>query len=127
MKNLLSTKYSDAAFNVGLFLVRVFFGIVLMGHGFQKITSFNKLKYTFMNFMNLGSTTSLTLIIFAEFFCGFLLIIGMLTRLAAIPVIIGMAVVFFVVSGSDLWGIGERGGLYMALATLLLLCGAGQN
>lgn len=126
MKNFFSTKYSDAAFNVGMLVLRVFLGLVLIGHGYQKLIQFHGLKDKFMNFMHLGSTTSLVLIIFAEFFCSFLLIIGLLTRLAAIPVLIGMGVVFFVASDADLFQNGERGGVYMAAAFLLLMVGPGK-
>lgn len=126
MKNLLSTKYSAASFNTGMLVVRVFLGVILMSHGYSKLIKFGTLKNSFMNFLNMGSTLSLSLIIFAELFCGFLLVIGMLTRLAAIPVLIGMAVVFFVASNSDLFGSGEKGGMYMAVAFMILLCGPGR-
>ncbi len=126
MKNFFSTKYSDAAFNIGMFVLRVFLGLVLISHGYPKLVHFSTMRHKFMNFLSLGSTTSLVLIIFAEFFCGFLLIIGMFTRLAAIPVVIGMGVVFFMASNADLFGEGERGGVYMAASFLILLVGAGR-
>lgn len=126
MKKFLSTKYSAASFNIGMLIMRVVLGLILVSHGYSKLAQFPALKHKFMNFMNMGSTTSLALIIFAEFFCGILIILGMLTRLAAIPVIIGMAVVFFVASHSHLFAEGERGGMYLAAAILLLLVGPGK-
>lgn len=126
MKFFFSTKYSKAAFNIGMLLMRVVLGLVLMSHGYTKLVKFSTLKHSFMNFMHLGSTTSLVLIIFAELFCGFLLVIGLFTRLAAIPVTIGMGVVFFMASDSNLFGNGERGGVYMAAAFFILLCGPGK-
>lgn len=126
MKSFFSTKYSNGAFNLGMLIIRVFLGLILISHGYPKLVGFSSMRHRFMNFMSLGSTTSLALITFAELFCGFLLLIGMFTRLAAIPVAIGMGVVFFVASHADLFGEGERGGMYFAVAILLLLCGPGK-
>lgn len=126
MKSFFSTKYSNGAFNFGMLLLRVFLGLILISHGYPKLVNFSTLQHKFMNFMNMGSTVSLALITFAELFCGFLLLIGMFTRLAAIPVAIGMGVVFFVASHADLFGNGERGGMYFAASILLLLCGPGK-
>lgn len=126
MKKFLSTKYSTGAFNFGMLILRVILGLILISHGYEKLAKFPGLKDKFMNFIHLGSTTSLVLIIFAEFFCGILIVLGMLTRFAAIPVIIGMAVVFFVASNAHLFAEGERGGMYLATAILLLLVGPGK-
>lgn len=46
-----------------------------------------------MDFMGLGSTLSLGLAVFAEFFCSLLLITGLFTRLAVLPLIITMLVI----------------------------------
>jgi len=126
MKKLISTKYSAASFNVAMLILRVVLGLILVSHGYSKLVKFPGLKDKFMNFLQLGSTTSLVLIIFAEFFCGILIILGMFTRLAAIPIIIGMAVVFFVASNAHLFAEGERGGMYLAAAIALLLVGPGK-
>lgn len=126
MKNLLSTKYSNAAFNAGMLIMRVMLGLILMSHGYAKLIKFGSLRHRFMNFLHLGSTLSLSLIIFAELFCGFLILLGMFTRLAAIPVVIGMGVVFFVASNYDIFGAGERGAMYMAVSVMILLCGPGK-
>lgn len=126
MRKFFGTKYSNAAFNFGMLVMRVVLGLILISHGYPKLVNFATLRHKFMNFLSLGSTTSLVLIIFAELFCGFLLVIGMFTRLAAIPIVIGMAVVFFVASHGNLFSEGERGGMYMATALFILLCGPGR-
>jgi len=79
-----------------------------------------------MNFMHLGSTASLSLIIFAELICGILLILGLFTRLACIPIIIGMAVVVFIASHGQIFDAGERGMVYLAATLTILLCGPGR-
>ena len=126
MSKFLSTKYSAGAFNFGMLVLRVVLGLLVASHGYAKFIKFSTLKYKFMNFMNLGSTTSLSLIIFAELVCGTLLMLGLFTRLACIPLIIGMIVVVFVASHGDIFGQGERGMMYLAATITILFCGPGR-
>src|SRR5678809_112187 len=104
MKNLLSTKYSDGAFNVVMLLLRLGSGILMMGHGYNKLVHFSTMRHSFVNFMGLGSSVSLTLDIFAELFCAFLIVIGLFTRLVTVPLIIAMSVAFFKAHDADLFG-----------------------
>lgn len=126
MKRFFSTKYNANATNFGLLLLRVMLGIFLMHHGYGKLSHFNELKDSFMNFMGLGSTISASLIIFAEFFCGLFLILGLFTRLVCIPIIIGMAVAAFIAMGGDVFGKAEMPVVYMSLAIVLFFTGPGK-
>jgi putative oxidoreductase len=126
MNRFLSTKYSAGSFNFSMLLLRVVLGLLLASHGYQKLAGFSTLRFKFLNFMNLGSTTSLSLIIFAELFCGIFLILGLFTRFACIPVIIGMSVVVFVSSHGHIFAEGERGAIYLAAAIVILFCGPGK-
>lgn len=126
MNRFLSTKYSSGAFNFGMLVLRVSLGALLISHGYTKLIHFSGLKHTFMNFAGMGSSTSLALIVFAELICGMLVIMGMFTRFACIPIIIGMAVVVFVASHGDIFGPGERGMIYLASAVTILFCGPGK-
>lgn len=76
--------------------------------------------------MGMGSTVSLVLIIFAEVFCSIFVILGLFTRFAIIPIIIGMAVVVFVASNGDILGPGEKGMIYLAVSVAILFCGPGK-
>jgi len=126
MSKFFSTKYSNGAFNLGMVILRIATGLLLASHGYAKLVKFNSLKYKFMNFMHLGSTASLSLIIFAELVCGILLILGLFTRLACIPIIIGMGVVVFIASHGQIFDSGERGLVYLAATLTILLCGPGR-
>src|ERR1043166_1710345 len=101
MSKLRSTKYSTGAFNLGMLALRLGVGVLLASHGFGKLVHFGTMKNHFMNFIGLGPTVSLALVVFAEFFCSILLILGLFTRLASIPIIIAMGVVVFVASHGD--------------------------
>lgn len=126
MSKFLSTKYSAGAFNLGMLILRVVLGLLIASHGYAKLVKFSSLRYKFMNFMHLGSTTSLSLVIFAEFFCSIFLILGLFTRFASVFIIIVMSVVVFVASHGNIFAQGERGAIYLAAAIMILLCGPGK-
>ncbi len=126
MSQFLSTKYSKGSFNFGMLVLRFFLGLLLSWHGYAKLIQFGNLRYRFINFMHLGSSASLSLIIFAELICGILLILGLFTRLACIPIIIGMCVVVFVASNGQIFAAGERGMIYLAATVTILFCGPGK-
>jgi len=126
MSKFLSTKYSNAGFNFGMFVLRVVLGILLASHGYSKLISFSTLRYKFMNFLHMGSTVSLSLVIFADLFCSIFLILGLFTRFAVIPIIIAMGVVVFVATHGEILGKGEQGAMYLAASITILFCGPGK-
>jgi putative oxidoreductase len=126
MKKLLSVSYRDWAFNVAMLLLRLTAGIIMIPHGYSKLVHFAERKNTFMNFMGLGSTVSLSLVIFAEFFCSMLIILGLFTRLAAIPLVIVTGVVVFKVNHGQFFGDKESPALLFCGFLVLLLCGPGR-
>ncbi|MEO8823838.1 MAG: DoxX family protein [Ginsengibacter sp.] len=126
MSKFLSTKYSNAGFNFGMLVLRVVLGILLISHGYSKLLMFNTLRYKFMSFLHMGPTISLSLVIFAEFFCSIFLILGLFTRFAIIPIIIAMGVVVFLATHGEILGRGERGAMYLAVSIAILFCGPGK-
>lgn len=90
----------------GLLVLRLVFAGLLCYHGYGKIGSFDMLtdgvtdpavhNYEFMNFMGLGASLSLILAIGAELGASALVLLGLATRLAAIPVIFTMIVATYV-------------------------------
>ena len=126
MRNLFSTRYNAGAFSTGILILRLGFGILLANHGYGKFTHYNEMQSHFMNFMGLSSSISLMLVIFAELFCSVLVIIGLFTRLACIPIIILMCVTLFKVHTSDFFGKGEMDALYLTAFITLLFTGPGK-
>ena len=126
MKKLLSTKYSAGAFNAAILLLRLGLGILMMHHGYNKLVHFAENQNTFMNFMGIGSTASLALVVFAEFFCSLFLVLGLFTRLAAIPLIIATCVMIFKSHHGEILGDGEHAALYLIGSIVLLLVGPGR-
>src|SRR3990170_2353841 len=96
MRKLTSVSYSSTAFNTAMLVLRVGSGAMFMSHGYSKLVQFGEMKGKFMNFMGLGSTVSLSLVIFSEFFCAIFIIIGLFTRLVVIPPIFSSFVALFI-------------------------------
>ena len=126
MKKLLSTGYADWAFNTAIFILRVALGLMMLPHGYDKLVHFGAKKNTFMSFLGLGSTVSLSLAGFGEFFCAIFLIIGLFTRFTVMPLIIAMSVAFFKAHNAEMFGAGEKAGLYLAGFLVILMVGPGK-
>lgn len=126
MKKLLSIHYNAFAFNASMLLLRVSLGLLMMSHGYDKLVHFNERKAAFYNFLGMGSTLSLTLSIFAEFFCALFITIGLFTRLVAVPLVINMSIALFSVHKMDFFDTGEKATLFLAGFLTLLFCGPGR-
>lgn len=127
MKKFLSTNYSAAAFNFAMLLLRVSTGLWLMiKHGLDKLQNFSNIQPHFYNFLGTGSNISLTLAIFAELFCGMLVVLGLFTRLAVIPIIIMLLVAIFSAKATQPLMNKELDFLYLVPFIVLLFCGAGR-
>lgn len=104
-------------------------GLMLSNHGWDKLVHFAQKAQRFSDPFGIGSTTSLSLVVFAEFFCAAFIIIGLFTRLASIPLIIAMAVAFINAHKMN-YGIGKGGGetalLFLVCFIVILLNGPGK-
>lgn len=126
MKKLLSTKYSAGAFSTAVFILRITVGALMLNHGYYKLVHFADMQPKFINFLGLGSTASLSMVIFAEFFCSVFLILGLFTRLACIPLIIAMGVALWKAHHFQVFGDGEKVTFYLCAYVTLLLVGPGK-
>lgn len=94
MKKLLFGLPNKQQIDIVSLILRVGFGMLMIPkHGWAKIEKFPEMSETFMNFMGLGSKISLSLVIFSEFFCSILLILGLFTRAATLPLIFTILVI----------------------------------
>jgi len=123
---LTTTKYSTTAFSIATLVLRLGLGMLMIPHGYDKLQHFSERSQTFTNPFHLGSTISLALVIFAEFFCSCLIIFGLFTRLACIPLIVVTCVIVFYSSHGDVFGKGELGAVYLIGYLALIFLGAGN-
>jgi len=127
MKKLFSIKTSDAAFTLATLLLRLGAGsLMLVNHGLDKLVHFSNKASRFSDPFDIGSTTSLALVVFAEFFCAAFIVLGLFTRVAVIPLIIGMGVALFYAHSGEFFGEGEDAGLYLICFLVILLLGPGK-
>lgn len=101
----------DTRTSVGLLILRLGVGGHMVGHGWGKLQMLlGGEAEKFGDPIGLGETPSLVLIVGAEFVCALLVVLGLATRWAAVPVVVGMAVAAFVVHGGDPWMMAGTGG-----------------
>lgn len=109
-----------------LLLRLVFGGLFMLYHGYGKIENYDMILPQFKDVIGIGSKLSFWLLIFAEFFCGFLVMIGFLTRFAVIPILIAMCVAYFIVHGSDPFQAREPAFVFLVLAIIIFILGPGK-
>ena len=100
---------------------------MLFGHGLGKLdTLMGADPIKFPDPFGTGVTISLGLVVFAEVICSALILAGLFTRLALIPLIITMAVAYFVIHGSDTFVVQEKALLYGSGYLALFFMGPGR-
>jgi putative oxidoreductase len=122
-KTSIHTSYLDAA----LLIARVGLTLLMFTHGLPKFSQlFSGQPIQYADPIGIGVTTSLVLTVFAEVFCSFLVLIGLGTRLAVIPLIVTMVVAFFIVHAADPIGIKELSMVYLLFYLVLGVTGSGK-
>lgn len=113
--------------DVVLLTLRVAFGgALLFAHGLPKLLAFSEKAATFADPIGVGPTASLALAVFAEVFCAAAVILGVMTRWAAIPCAFTMAVAALVVHAADPWNKKELPLLFLVSFACLILAGGGR-
>ena len=97
------------------------------GHGIGKIERvFGPRPVKFGDPLGIGAELSLYLVAFAEGICAALLMLGLFTRLATIPLIVTMGVVVFVVKWKNGFGDMELPLVYLVGFLSILVFGPGR-
>lgn len=114
---------ANSCVSASLLVLRLVFGGMLITHGWGKLMNFSEIAPNFM-----GGEIGLGLSVMAEVFCAAAIVVGFLHRLAIIPLVVIMAVAFFVVHKAVLVGegSGEMALLYLAAFVALLIAGPGK-
>ena len=127
MKRMFKTDLQNSTADAALLFLRIAAGVLLLTHGFPKVQRlFSGEEIQFANPYGLGMTTSLVLAAFAEFVCSILVIIGLATRFATIPIIITMATAVIFAHANDPFGVKEKPLLFLVIFTFILIIGPGR-
>lgn len=127
MKRVLNPHSGTDVKDIMLLVVRLVIGALLITHGhpkFMKLISEEPVQ--FVSLFGMSMELSLTLAMFAEFICAILIMLGLFTRVAAIPIIINMLVIVFVVHSADPIGKKELPLLYLVSYIYIFFMGAGK-
>lgn len=100
----------------------------MIPHGYSKLERLleHGTDAQFADPFGIGMFPTLLLAILSEVICPILVILGIKTRFAAIPVIITMVIAAFVAHAGDPWAKKEMAFLYLIAYTVIALIGAGR-
>lgn len=113
--------------DIGLLLIRVALGaFMIIGHGWGKfLRFFGEEPIKFREVFGMPAELSLGLATFAELLCSLLIVVGFMTRWAAIPLAFTMMVAFSV-HLEDGFGRQEKALMYLFVFLGILFTGAGK-
>ncbi|WP_442590543.1 DoxX family protein [Pedobacter sp. AW31-3R] len=127
MYRLFNTNYNHNSLDFVVFILRVAIALLMLSHGMSKLdTLLAGGEIKFPDPVGVGSVLSLVFTVFAEVFCSALILIGLATRLAVLPLIVTMVVAVFVIHGADGMKEKELGLHYILAYVVLLFSGSGR-
>lgn len=118
--------HSVNLFNISILIARLTIGVLIAYHGYEKLVNFDVYVAQFPDPLSIGSSLSLRLVVFSEFFGGLGLILGILTRFFAFSLILTMAVAVFIVHAQDVFQMKELAMIYMLISVSILVSGGGK-
>lgn len=118
---LLSERYA----NLALLLLRLFVGGMMLTHGIAKIQNFAALREGFPDPIGWGVGLSLVMIILVEIGGSLMVIAGLLTRFAVIPLVFAMIMAMTVHPDTSLSSI-ELPLLYLGMYVVIFIAGPGK-
>jgi putative oxidoreductase len=128
IKKLFAPGNDSALTSFGLLVLRIWLGLAMFfNHGLDKLANFSDHAAKFPDPLGIGHAPSLALVTFAETAGALLLAFGLLTRFAALTLVIDLGVAFVMVHKTVLsgQGSGEMAFIYLAGYVALLIAGGG--
>lgn len=125
MKNKI-LNYQSLNTDIASLLLRLIFGGLFVYHGYDKIVHYDLYLSMSKDIIGIGTKLSYNLLIFAELFCGFLITIGLLTRIAVLPIMFSMSVAFFIAHAKDSFQVKELACLFLLLSLVIFVLGSGK-
>lgn len=127
MGNRQREPFEDAAQALGLLWLRVSAAVFLLYvHGLPKLLHFREQLQLIEDPFHLGTTLTLSLAIVAEVACPLLIIAGVLTRLACLPILCVLLVAVVFVHPEWTLDQGQFAWLLLILFSAILLAGPGR-
>jgi putative oxidoreductase len=110
-----------------LLFLRIGIAILMLVHGIPKLNMlFAGEAHLFPAVLGMSPTLSLVLAVLAEVGCSVLILVGLGTRLAVVPLIVTMLIAVLYVHGGDPFSAQELGIHYVLVYAALLVMGSGR-
>lgn len=114
MKKLALNSFQPINLDLGLLLIRIIIGLLMAFYGYEKLIHFETMATSDfwaknVNFLGFTGKIPLALTVFAELLCSILLIIGLLSRLALIPLLICMGFIIVAIMQFSVLNSGDNG------------------
>lgn len=116
---------SDRYLNLALLVLRLFVGGMMLTHGIDKLQHFSALREGFPDPIGWGTAASLVMIILVEVGCSLMVLAGLLTRLAVVPMVFAMMMAMTTMPDGGLSGI-ELPLLYVGMCVVIFIAGPGR-
>jgi putative oxidoreductase len=127
MKKIFNVSTHNTATDTALLVARIGIAVLMLTHGLPKLMMLlSGAPVQFPPLFGLSAQVSLSLAVFAEVFCSILILFGLGTRLALIPLMVTMLVAALMIHGTDPFAKQEPSLQYLLVYTVLLLTGAGR-
>ena len=129
LKKIFAPGNDSALTNLALLVMRLWLGSAMFfNHGLDKLVHFDAIAPNFPDPLGIGHQVSLALVLFAEVVGAALVVIGLLTRFAALTLVIDMLVAFLMVHQTGLNGQdnSELAFVYLSGFVVLLIAGGGM-
>lgn len=114
MKKLALNSFEPINLDLGLLFFRIIIGLLMAFYGYEKLIHFETMAASDfwaknVNLLGFTGKIPLALTVFAELFCSILLIIGLLSRLALIPLLICMGFIIVAIMQFSVLNSGDNG------------------
>ena len=112
----------------GIGILRITFSLMLaIVHGWPTFKGLLEGNYSdYPDPLGIGPAMSMSLMAFAEFICALFVFLGIYTRFALIPLIVGFSVAIFIFHAGDPFGNRELAVHYVLIFVVLFITGPGS-
>jgi putative oxidoreductase len=124
MKKIISYRVMNP--DLAALFLRLVFGGLFVRYGFMKLVSYNDILPMFQDIIGIGAKLSFDLVIFAELVCGFFVLVGFFTRLSVIPILVTMAVAYFIAHQNDPFDMKAVAFIFLCLSAVVFVLGSGR-
>ena len=126
MKTLFKSHHLSGNIDIAILILRVSIASLMLAHGVPKLLSLFSVEPVQFPALVGSPELSLALAVFAEVVCSVLILFGLGTRIATIPLIITMLVAVLLIHGADTFEKKEMGLHYLLGYVVLLITGSGK-